>query len=118
MTKSFFRFPSLHQQQLAFVSQDDLWLYDRTLKYCRRLTHGIGSVSHPHFSPDGRFLAFSCSHEGALEVYVMPAQGGDVTRLTHHGEQALVCGWMGADQIVYASAHDSFVKIIFTRYLC
>lgn len=107
MSKAFFRYPALFKNFIAFVSQDDLWLFDQTHKVCRRLTQGIGSVSHPYFSPDGRHLAFSCSQEGALEVYVMPAQGGELTRLTHHGEQAIVCGWSGLDNIIYASSHQS-----------
>ncbi len=107
MSQAYLRFPCLHGDHLVFVSDDDLWRYDLQTQRCHRLTQGIGAVSHPTFSPDGSSLAFTCAHEGAHEVYLMPAQGGDIVRLTFLGDQAQVCGWRDSDSIVFASSHTS-----------
>ena len=37
----------------------------------------------PRWSPDSRWLTFSCNPEGHFEIYVMPADGGAPRRVTH-----------------------------------
>jgi Tol biopolymer transport system component/DNA-binding winged helix-turn-helix (wHTH) protein len=37
----------------------------------------------PHYSPDGRFIAFRRGVAPYSDLYVMPAQGGDVRQVTH-----------------------------------
>ena len=59
----------------------------------RRLTANLGTISHPFFSPDGRLLAFTGREEGHNEVYVMPAEGGPIKRLTYLGVSSSVIGW-------------------------
>ena len=34
------------------------------------------------FSPDGKRLAFTGQYDGNTEIYVMPSDGGEPTRLT------------------------------------
>ena len=38
----------------------------------------------PHFSPDGKWLAFSAEYAGNTDVYVVPSEGGEPKRLTWH----------------------------------
>src|SRR5579863_1815033 len=59
----------------------------------RRLTSFAGQTSNPHFSPDGKWLAFSAEYAGNSDVYVMPAEGGEPKRLTWHPGPDLVQGW-------------------------
>ncbi|MFW6218901.1 MAG: hypothetical protein ACOC3S_02160 [Bacteroidota bacterium] len=40
--------------------------------------------SEPFFSPDGKFIAFSASYEGNVDVYTVPVEGGIPRRLTFH----------------------------------
>ena len=47
-----------------------------------RLTHNTGRF--PHWSPDGRRIAFSSRRDGNNEIYVMNADGSGQTRLTDH----------------------------------
>ncbi len=50
----------------------------------RRITSFQGQTSNPHFSPDGKWIAFSGEYAGNLDVYVVSAEGGEPKRLTWH----------------------------------
>ncbi|MGD8466541.1 MAG: peptidase, partial [Anaerolineae bacterium] len=101
-TKGYYRFPTIHDDQLVFVAEDDLWQVPSSGGTAWRLTANVGAVSHPFFSPDGQQLAFVGREEGHAEVYVMPAAGGPARRLTFLGSNATVVGWL-REQIVFAS---------------
>ncbi len=64
---------------------------------------GTRHVPFPHFSPDGRLLAFASAEEGYNEVYVMPAEGGDLKRLTYLGALSIPCGWLDAETVLFRS---------------
>lgn len=72
-SQGYVRFPTIHQDQIVFVSEDDLWLIPSEGGRAERLTAGTSEVSYPQFSPDGEQLAFVGREEGPSEVYVMPA---------------------------------------------
>ncbi|MGD9001842.1 MAG: peptidase, partial [Anaerolineae bacterium] len=101
-TRGYYRFPTIHDDRIVFVAEDDLWEVPVTGGVARRLTANLGAVSHPFFSPDGQWLAFVGREEGHAEVYVMPAPGGPAKRLTFLGSDAAVVGWH-EDRIVFAS---------------
>lgn len=101
----YYRFPSLAGDQVVFVSEDDLWTVSIYGGVARRLTTGIGKINSVALSPDGRYLAFSSSEEGNYEVYLMPAEGGVVKRLTYLGCTANVVGWTPDGDILFTSNH-------------
>ncbi|MEE2681728.1 MAG: S41 family peptidase [Planctomycetota bacterium] len=91
--------PTLHRGTLVFVSEGDLFTTsladlgnDRPLP-AHRLTSHVGRESHPRFSPDGRWLAFTAEYGGNPDVFVMPAGGGVPTQLTYHPDADEVVGW-------------------------
>jgi tricorn protease len=103
VNKGYFRYPTLFADQVAFTSEDDIWLVPLSGGIARRLTAGLGTSSRPHFSPDGKKLAFSSAEEGALEVFIMPAEGGEVQRLTYLANQSHVVGWQDNETVFFAS---------------
>ncbi|HEX9755393.1 MAG TPA: PDZ domain-containing protein, partial [Gemmatimonadales bacterium] len=50
----------------------------------RRLTTADGDETSPVFSPDGQWVAFAGNYDGNVDVYVVPATGGEPRRLTWH----------------------------------
>jgi tricorn protease len=65
----------------------------------------------PQAWDDGKWLAFSGRDEGHLEVYVMPADGGQPTRLTYLGANSIVTGFTPVRDITFASdARQPFMK--------
>jgi tricorn protease len=110
MAAGYYRFPTIHDETIVFVSEDDLWSVPRQGGVARRLTSNIGEVTHPSFSPDGEWLAFVGQEEGATEVYVMPAQGGSARRLTYLSSRCRVLGWTAdGAQIIFSSNYGQVV---------
>ncbi|MFB9995392.1 PDZ domain-containing protein [Deinococcus oregonensis] len=101
------RQPALSAEHLAFVYAGDLWLADHRGSNVRRLTATPGHKQTPHFSPDGRFLAFSGNDDGAASVYVVPVEGGTPRRLTFHPGDDLVRGWTPRGEVLFASARQT-----------
>src|SRR5947209_16965945 len=109
LSQGYVRFPHLHGTCLVFVSEDDLWLLEVEGGRAERLTAGVGEVSSPRFSPDGKYLAFVGREEGPSEVYVMPASGGSAKRLTFEGGDCRVVGWTpNGEEILYATNAGQF----------
>ncbi|HLX58712.1 MAG TPA: S41 family peptidase [Ktedonobacteraceae bacterium] len=108
-SQGYVRYPTIHQDQIVFVSEDDLWLVSSEGGRAERLTAGVGEVSYPRFSPDGKLLAFIGREEGPGEVYVMPASGDVARRLTYQGALCRVAGWLpSGEEILYASNAGQF----------
>lgn len=103
MSQGYFRFPTVFGEKVVFTSEDDLWEVPLKGGMARRLTSGLGTFSRPMYSPDGQWLAFSSAEEGHLEIFVMPAEGGEIRRLTYLGAQSSVTGWADARTILFTS---------------
>ena len=99
----YYRFPTISNDTIVFVSEDDLWAVPAGGGVARRLTSGLGAAGNPALSPDGQWLAFSGREEGPAEVYVMPALGGQPRRLTFVGAGCNVAGWTSDGRIAYTS---------------
>lgn len=103
MIRGYYRYPSIFGNRVAFTSEDDIWEVGIEGGVPRRLTAGLGTFTRPHYSPDGKWLALSSAEEGHLEVFVMPAGGGEIQRLTYLATHAQVVGWRDASTILFAT---------------
>ncbi len=107
----YYRFPTIHDDMIVFVSEDDLWQVAAGGGPARRLTSNRASVIYPMLSPDGGQLAFVGHEEGAPEVYVMPAGGGPARRLTFLGSSCRVLGWdPGGEHIMFSSGYGQAMR--------
>src|SRR5262245_46617731 len=88
-----FRQPTMKRTNIAFVFAGDLWSAPRSGGTAVRLTSANGSESNPVFSPDGNWIAFTGEYDGNVDVYVIPAGGGEPRRLTYHPGADQVLNW-------------------------
>ena len=75
--EGYYRYPSTNGEVIVFAAEGDLWQVPLAGGRATRLTTHEGEEWFCEFSPDGRWLAFSAELEGNVDVYVMPAAGGD-----------------------------------------
>jgi tricorn protease len=87
------RQPSVSKDHLAFVYGGDIWVSDRDGGHPVRITAHPATEFAPHFSPDGRWIAFSANYDNNTDVYVVPTEGGQPRRLTWHPAADVVTGW-------------------------
>jgi dipeptidyl aminopeptidase/acylaminoacyl peptidase len=101
-TDDFYRIQDVHDPQMSpdglqvayLVSRYDretdkrrtsLWMVGWNSGDPLQLTHDARGVSTPKFSPDGRFLSFLSTPEGAeqAQLMLMDRRGGEARQLTH-----------------------------------
>src|SRR5262249_28390441 len=103
------RMPTVSASSIAFVYANNIWTVERAGGLARRITSFQGQSSNPHFSPDGRTIAFSAEYAGNTDVYVVAAEGGEPRRLTWHPANDLVQGWTpNGTSIVFSSPRASW----------
>jgi tricorn protease len=106
MNHGYYRFPTIFEDRIVFVSEDDLWQLPASGGRAERLTAGLGLCTYPAFSPDGTKLAYIGREEGQEEVYLIPACGGPSQRLTFIGDwRSRVAGWNPAGEIIFCTNH-------------
>jgi tricorn protease len=87
------RSPTVSATHIAFAYANNIWIVERAGGSARRITSFQGQTANPHFSPDGKWIAFSGEYAGNNDVYVVPSEGGEPKRLTWHPGSDLVQGW-------------------------
>ena len=102
------RQPTVSADRVAFAYANDLWIVGREGGEARRLTSHPGTESHPHFSPDGDWIAFTGEYAGDTDVYVISAEGGSPRRLTWHPADDQVRGWSAdGSRVLFVSGRKS-----------
>ncbi|PYT71937.1 MAG: protease [Acidobacteria bacterium] len=84
--------PTLSKTQVVFAYGEYLWSVPREGGDARQLTTG-GQEGAPVFSPDGKWIAFTGQYDGNVDVFVIPAEGGEPMRLTWHPGVDIATGW-------------------------
>jgi tricorn protease len=101
------RQPSVSKDHLAFVFGGDIWVSDREGGRPIRITTHPAPEFAPHFSPDGRWIAFSATYDNNTDVYVVPSEGGQPRRLTWHPSADLVTGWSSdGKRVLFMSSRE------------
>src|SRR6266702_115489 len=100
--------PTISKSEVAFVYGGYLWSAPRDGGEARQLTTG-GHETHPAFSPDGKWIAFTGEYDGNADVYVMAAEGGAPKRLTWHPDADVVVGWTpDGKKILFNSGREAY----------
>ncbi|MFT5750991.1 MAG: tricorn protease [Flavobacteriales bacterium] len=100
--------PDMNKTHITFIYGGDVWIVGIGAQTASRLTSTSAVESDPHFSPDGKSIAFTSNRTGDSSVYVVSVEGGDPTRLTYHPSGSFVRGWTNdGSQIYYASARET-----------
>lgn len=115
------RFPTIYGDTVVFSYSGDLYIVATSGGIATRITSHDGYEMFPHFSPDGKTIAFTASYDGNTEVYIMPLAGGNPKRITFSatldrddisdrmGPNNIVMGWTNdGKNVIYRSRAKSF----------
>jgi tricorn protease len=86
---------------VIFSYEGDLWKASVKDGQAVRLTAMQGYETNARVSPDGKWIAFTGRQMGNPDVYVMPADGGEIRQLTYHDATDEVEGWGWDSQTIY-----------------
>ncbi len=107
----YLRFPTVHEDSVAFVAEDDLWLTTSDGGRAWRLTADRAPLADARLSPDGQSVAFTSRRDGAPEVHVASVHGGQSRRLTYWGDElTAVIGWSGDDVLAISAVAQPFTS--------
>src|SRR5258707_1446111 len=84
--------PTISKSEVVFVYGGYLWSAPREGGEARQLTTG-GHETHPAFSPDGKWIAFTGEDDGNADVYFMAAEGGAPKALAWQPAADGAVGW-------------------------
>lgn len=105
--QGYYRAPALHQDQLVFTAEGDLWLQRLgTQDAAQRLTTHPAEEIHAQWSKDGQWLAYQANYDGVTEVYVISKDGGLPKRVTFENSRVKVQGWTASGQVLYSTDHQ------------
>ena len=103
--KGYYRFPDVRNNEVCFVSEDDVWQVPVDGGIARRLTANLGVVTHPKISPNGKWLLYFSAEEGGGDLYLLPLEGGETKRITFYGMLSRPLLWADDSKSFYFSAN-------------
>jgi tricorn protease len=102
------REPCISNAAIAFVYGGDIWIVNKNGGDAKRITSTAAVEADPHFSPDGKSIAFTSNRSGINAVYIVAADGGIPTRLTWFPSASFARGWSpDGKKVLYASSRET-----------
>ncbi len=76
-----------HQQRLQAPKRfkHDIFVLEAMSGEIVQITSGRGSNENPHWSPDGRHIAFQSDRSGSKQLFIMNLNGQGLKQLTAYG---------------------------------
>ncbi len=106
--KPFLRSPAISPdgQTVAFSFQGDIWSVPVEGGKATRLTIHEAYEFNPHFSPDGKMIAFQGDRYGNDDVFVMETVGSTPKRLTYRSSGDNLAGWTADNSLLFTARRD------------
>jgi Tol biopolymer transport system component len=90
-------------QTICFAYKGDLFTISASGGQARQLTSNAAWDGLPVWSPSGKHIAFASEREGSLDIYMMTAEGDDVTRLTTRSSAETPLVFLSDDELLFTS---------------
>ena len=102
-------------KSIAFSYQGDIYRVSSDGGVARALTKNGAWDGYPVWSRDSEMLAFASDRHGNLDIFVMSAEGGKASRLTHHSSDDVPSDFsVSGSSVLFSSARtDSATTSIF-----
>ncbi len=84
---------SPHGHRICFTYRGSLWIVGSDGGTAKRLTVNQNVDFYPHWSPDGKWIAFTSLRSGNFDVYLVPTNGGQPRQVTLASSSDWGCDW-------------------------
>lgn len=102
------RQPDINDSKIVFCYGSDIWTSNIDGTNVKRITSTAAVERDPHFSPDGKWIAFTSNRKGSSDVFVVPTEGGEAKQITWHPNTDRVRGWTNdGSRILFASTRNT-----------
>ncbi len=100
-------FPDIRDNRVIFVNDNDLWEFNTEDRRIRKIIGGMGIITTPRISPDGKWIAFRSAKSaspGPAEIYLVPSAGGEAIRTTFFGSpMTSIAGWSPEGKLIVST---------------
>lgn len=100
-------------KEVCFIYKGDLWKVPFEGGVAIRLTDTKAPNYEPQYSPDGKNIAFVSSRDGYRAIYLIPANGGEITQVSAAGYGLL--SWFPDGKSLLGSSYDTRLGMGFHR---
>ncbi len=90
-------------QTICFAYKGDLFTVPAAGGQARQLTTNAAWDGRPLWSPSGRHIAFMSEREGSMDIFLMTADGGQLTRLTTRSGTETPLAFLSDDELLFSS---------------
>jgi len=91
---------------IVFASGGDLWTVPASGGDAHLLVSDPATESRPHWSPDGKRIAFVSNRTGTGDIYVMTLESGEVRRVTWDDAPEQLDGWSADGTWLYITTNS------------
>lgn len=104
----YFRYPSIHENNIVVTSQGDLWLANTSnSEPARRLTSHVSVEKSAKFSPSGDKIAFVARYSNVPAVHVISTQGGLAKQVSFELSSTKLHNWIDDKTLLVSTASST-----------
>lgn len=101
------QYPDVNGSEVVYSFAGTLWISNTKTGESRQLT--TTPASYPHFSKDGKTVAYVSVVDGNPDIYTIPVEGGSPFRVTYGSGVYVLQGWTPDGNLAYIEANRNNV---------